>query len=582
MIIYSTISHFPKVRFAVQYQNSQDIVSTTDLVALIEEFGIPLKRQGREHVGLCPFHDEKTPSFFVNPQKQVYLCRGCGAKGNVVTFAADFRGTTNDAALSWLADRAGITLPQNSEGERIVRKVSYKPFFDVLQSAATVFNGFLSQTNQLDQYLISRGITDELIADFTLGYAPPSYDIIESVVSASGYTIDSVKAILKDCGLIKANDRPAFVDRLMFPISNEKGQICAFAGRALSEQSGPGKYINSIESPIFRKRDTLYGLAPAGELTLTSRKRWNHIQAQQTVYVVEGYTDVLTLYRHGIRSVAQMGTAFTIGHFHTLRNKHISELTFCFDGDDAGRNAATKLIDPLILLAKNEQIISFVQLPEGQDPDTFVSAEGLKGIQSQPTKTLSQAWVDLNVLQACGSALKSPEATVLAHSALDKIAGEMTSRMLSIELRARIEALVGPHPFGEFVLDAPRNEQIHPAISRLISAVLSNPDLMSEFTLPKSKWAEQRISRPETVLVGLNLLLKAQQLTYKSARSDKWDFIIQLTDGGYPSSWANVLLVIATKKASPITQDDAKALWKSCLTFAEIQSSIGIIWPLSK
>jgi DNA primase catalytic core len=557
--------------------NSDAIVEASDLLTVIEEFGVSLKRQGRERVGLCPFHAEKTPSFSVNPDKQVYLCRGCGAKGNVVTFVADMRGTENDIAMEWLAERAGLPFVRGQGERKKKRQAPAQPVFEVLSATANVFQAFLRECATTQQYLQSRKITGEQAVDFKLGFAPADYDLMAAVVSASGLPESSVRAVLRDTGLLRSGGNPFFVDRLIFPITNEKGQICAFAGRALSERSGPGKYLNSIENDHFHKRETLYGLTPPAELPLESRKRWHAINQSEIVYVVEGYTDVLALQRHGVLAVAAMGTAFTEGHFRRLLRRGIKHLRFCFDGDNAGREAAKRATDALITLVQDDQWVEFVQLPHQEDPDSFVESAGRCGLEDCETRSLATQWLGTYALPNQNRA-DTPEGNVWAHSALDRVAGEMKARMLVLNMRHAINQCVGPHPLEQGPR-APDPDKVHPAIAALLAEIFQRPDLLWELDDPSDPCDD---ALPERGLVGMKLIRQAATLDRRAGLSGKWELATYLAHNGYPSAWLRSALIASEKKAPSMKTDDAKALWRSCLRFAAIQARVGLIWPLSK
>lgn len=561
--------------------NAQAIVDASDLVSLIEEFGVSLKRQGRERVGLCPFHEEKTPSFSVNPAKQVYLCRGCGATGNVVTFAAGIRGTENDIAMEWLAERAGIEYIRGSRGNHNRKQAKEKPIYEVLQAVASAFQNFLTEDPSARDYLSDRGITDQQTTDYLLGYAPMTYDLVPFVVSASGLKESEITDVLHECGLLKSSGRMAFIDRLIFPITNHKGQICGFAGRALSEASGPGKYINSPESTVFHKRDTLYGLTPPANISLESRKRWHAIQQEPIIYVVEGYTDVLALNRHGIQATAAMGTAFTDAHFRSLTRRGHKHIRLCFDGDRAGQSAASKTTDELISLIQDDHLISFVQLSKNEDPDTMITQQGRDAFMAASSISLGENWLQRHALGVTPDV--SPESTVRAHSALDILAPTMASRLLASELRHFVSRHVGPHPLEHRTYPAPDANSIHPLILRILFHILEDPMLMYQFELPDACWVVERLSGQERSLTGLNLILKARTLAEPETLSDRWALADHLLSNGYPASWLRAILDAGKKKAPSFERsDDAKASWKICLRFAEIHQTVGVLWPLSK
>ena len=352
-----------------------DLVASVDIVEVIEHY-VPLKRAGKEFKACCPFHDEKTPSFTVVPDKQFYHCFGCGAHGTAVGFLMDYANMEFVEAVEELARRTGREVPReggDGGGGRRPHE-DLEPLFDVLERANAWFRRQLRRhpgAARAVDYLKGRGLSGEVAAEFQLGFAPPGWDGMLGALGADG----SARAALIRAGLLVERDggRPydRFRDRITFPIHDSKGRVAGFGARTID--GGEPKYLNSPETPVFRKGRELYGL-------------WRARRAGRSpvrLLVVEGYMDVVALAQSGIGyAVATLGTAATGDHVQRLF-RAVNDVVFCFDGDEAGRRAAWRAVENTLPAMKAGRQASFLFLPEVEDPDSLVRAEGRQAFESR-------------------------------------------------------------------------------------------------------------------------------------------------------------------------------------------------------
>ncbi|CAN0456181.1 unnamed protein product, partial [Discosporangium mesarthrocarpum] len=327
---------------------------------------VRLVRRGREHTGLCPFHNEKTPSFTVNDDKGFYHCFGCGVHGDVIGFAMETEGLSFPEAVEKLAAEAGLPVPQSTPEDRAREKVR-ATLYDVVEQACRWYEAQLRAPEGragLD-YLRGRGYDDATIARFRLGFAPDGRGKLTAALRQNGIE----QGQLVEAGLIKLPEgggepRDYFFNRVMFPIGDRRGRIIAFGGRILGD--GQPKYLNSPDTPLFHKGRTLYGWAAAREAARDAG----------TVIVTEGYTDVIALARAGFRhAVAPLGTALTEEQIVELW-RMADEPILCFDGDNAGQRAAFRAAQRALPLLKPGKSLRFVALPSGEDPDSLITGQG--------------------------------------------------------------------------------------------------------------------------------------------------------------------------------------------------------------
>ncbi len=344
-----------------------DLVERADIVDVIDA-RVKLKKAGRNYQALCPFHDEKSPSFSVNPDKQFYYCFGCGAGGNVLSFIMDYERLDFPQAIENLAHYYGLEVPReqlNPQQEKA--QARKRDLYDIMEGAARFYREQLTlmQNSQVaNAYIRQRGISPEIAQEYGIGFAPDAWDKVLNHL----FKDQSDKAMMMDSGLIVENDKGRIYDRfrnrLMFPIRDNRGRCIGFGGRVFGDEKP--KYLNSPETPIFHKGKELYGLYEARQA----------MRELPRLMIVEGYMDVVSLAQHGIRyAVATLGTASSAEHLE-LAFRHTAEVVFCFDGDEAGRKAARRAFDNALPTIKDGRQIRFLFLPDGEDPDTLVRSHG--------------------------------------------------------------------------------------------------------------------------------------------------------------------------------------------------------------
>ena len=341
-----------------------DLLSRVDIVDVIDA-RVPLKKAGKDYKACCPFHDEKTASFTVSSTKQFYHCFGCGAHGTAVGFLMEYDHMSFPEAVETLAAHSGLKVPY--EGGAPATKDVGADLYALLTEAAGYYRNQLrahAQAESAVAYLKNRGLTGETAKKFELGFAPPGWDNLARTLGKDEATC---KAMVT-AGLLVAKDRGGyydrFRDRIIFPIHDARERIIGFGGRVMGKDEP--KYLNSPETPLFHKGRELYGLARAREA----------IHRANRVLVVEGYMDVIALDQAGVEyAVATLGTAATRDHFERLW-RLAPEVVCCFDGDRAGRDAAWRALETAMPLLREGRELSFLFLPEGEDPDTIVRKEG--------------------------------------------------------------------------------------------------------------------------------------------------------------------------------------------------------------
>ena len=338
----------------------EEIRMAVDIVDYVNQF-VPLRRVGKNYVGLCPFHAENTPSFTISPDKQLYHCFGCGAGGNIFNFVMQFEKVSFFEAVKKIAEYAGIELPKPERKEKWI-ETEFEEIYEANRFAEQFFVRNLMKTPEGKrglEYLYKRGVNDASIKIFGLGYAPEQWDALVQYAMKQNFPLES----LEKAGLIARREDGAyydrFRDRIVFPIFSVTGRIIAFGGRRLKEDENIPKYINSPETKVYTKSKVLYGLYQAKDAI---RKKGN-------VILVEGYMDCISLFQAGIENVvATSGTALTEEHAKLISN-YANTVYFLYDADSAGARAMLRGID--IILAQGLELY-IVKLPEGEDPDSFI------------------------------------------------------------------------------------------------------------------------------------------------------------------------------------------------------------------
>jgi DNA primase len=347
-----------------------ELLARVDIVDVIER-RVPLKKAGREWTACCPFHNERTPSFYVSPAKQFFHCFGCGAHGSAIKFLMDYERLEFPDAIEELAQAVGLKVPYENSRDNAPRE-DKTDLYAVLDAAARWYEGELPTSAEAKAYCAKRGLDAETIARFRIGWAPAGYD---GVIRTLG-TSERRMQLLTEAGMVASSERGSkydrFRERLMFPIMDRRGRVIAFGGRVLQSEQGP-KYLNSPETPLFHKGRELFAL-------------WQVKQANSNlarIVVVEGYMDVIALHQAGLPiAVATLGTATTPDHTEVLF-RAAPDVVFCFDGDRAGRAAAWKALESTLPRLRDGRQAYFLFLPEGEDPDTLVRKEGKEGFEKR-------------------------------------------------------------------------------------------------------------------------------------------------------------------------------------------------------
>jgi len=368
----------------------QDLLSRGDIVEVVGRY-VKLKKGGANFMGLCPFHNEKSPSFTVSPTKQFYHCFGCGAHGTAVGFLMEYSGLSFPDAVRDLAQASGMVVPEDDSRITPELRVQYQAqtlaLTEVLARAMDYYRQQLRAAPRPVQYLKGRGLSGEVAARFGLGYAPPGWQNLDAAFD------DYDDASLLEAGLViekmpeggddSESPSPAvrrrydrFRDRIMFPIRNTKGQVIGFGGRVIvlgDEPPAEPKYLNSPETPVFQKGNELYGLFEARQ----------GIREAGHAIVVEGYMDVVALAQLGVpNAVATLGTACGATHVQKLL-RQTDRVVFSFDGDSAGRRAAWRALEASLPLAADNKELAFLFLPPEHDPDSYIREHGSEAFQEQ-------------------------------------------------------------------------------------------------------------------------------------------------------------------------------------------------------
>ena len=378
------------------------LLTRINVVDVINAY-VPLKKAGSEYKACCPFHEEKTPSFTVSPSKQFYHCFGCGAHGSAIGFLMEYDHLSFPEAIETLAESIGMEVPREA-GFR--PGPDHRPLYQLLEQASLYYQQQLKQHEEAQNYLRQRGLSQEVIDRYDIGFAPEGWDHILQHCSRQE---DSTR-LLAQSGLISDKDGKQydrFRKRIMFPIHDTRGRVIGFGGRIIGQ--GEPKYLNSPETPVFHKGQELYGLYQAQKT----------LKQQGFILVVEGYMDVVALAQYGIpNAVATLGTATTPEHIKKIF-RYTHDLVFCFDGDRAGKAAAWKALETCLPLLRDGHQVRFLFLDENEDPDSQVRKQG------------HEAFLEL-----------IKQATPLSRFLFDKLSEEVD--MSTLDGRARLASLAQP------------------------------------------------------------------------------------------------------------------------------------------
>ena len=466
-----------------------DLLNRTDIVDVVSS-RVQMKKAGKNYTACCPFHKEKTPSFSVSPDKQFYYCFGCGAGGNALGFIMDHDNLDFPQAVEELAKAAGMEIPREESGRpHKPRQPTDSPLYPLLTAAADFYRQALKShpaRKAAVDYLKGRGLTGEIARDFGLGFAPPGWDNLYKHLSSD--TLQQ-KAMI-DAGLLVENAETGkrydrFRDRVMFPIRDSRGRIIAFGGRVLGDDKP--KYLNSPETPVFHKGQELYGLFEA--------RKFN--RSLDEIIVVEGYMDVIALAQQGLRNaVATLGTATSEEHMKRLF-RVVPSVLFCFDGDQAGRNAAWRALEATLPCLQDGRRARFLFLPEGEDPDTLVRSEGTDAFKArinQHAQPLADYFFQQLTEEADPRSLEGKaHMATLAAPLIDKVPGANLRALM----RQRLSEITGltSETVSQLAQNAPVKTQAQPAYDPGIDydAMPDYSDFQQpDMYIPQQEWTPKK------------------------------------------------------------------------------------------
>ena len=453
-----------------------DLIARTDIIDLID-VRVKLKKQGKNYHACCPFHNEKTPSFTVNGEKQFYHCFGCGAHGNALDFLMNYDKLDFVESVEELATMHNLEIPYEagngpSQIERHQRQTLYQ--------LMTGLNEFyqqslkLQQADKARQYLSARGLSAEVIARFAIGYAPAGWD---NVLKRFGGDTENRQS-LTDAGMLVTNDQgrcyDRFRERVMFPIRDKRGRVIGFGGRVLGDAQP--KYLNSPETEIFHKGRQLYGLYEAQQSQ----------QEPARLLVVEGYMDVVALAQYGISyAVASLGTATTADHIQLLF-RATDNVICCYDGDRAGRDAAWRALETALPFMTDGRQLRFMFLPDGEDPDTLVRKEGKEAFEARIEQAQPLSTFLFNSLLPQVD-LSTPDGTARLSTLALPLIGQVPGETLRIYLRQELGNKLGILDDNQLEKLLPKNAESTfsrpvPQLKRttmriLIGLLIQNPEL---------------------------------------------------------------------------------------------------------
>ena len=454
----------------------QDLLSRVDIVDIIHK-RVPLIKRGNNFVACCPFHQEKTPSFNVSQDKQLYHCFGCGASGNAIGFVMEYERLDFVDVIEDLASSLNLEVPRESyrnNSSGAPNKPKDNRGYALLEQCVRFFEQQLrrsERTQDVIRYLQSRQLTGKICQQFNIGYAPPAWEGLKRHLIQAGF---SEKEGVETGVLIEKNGRTydRFRDRVMFPIRNRKGQCIGFGGRIL--ETGEPKYLNSPETPFFHKSKELYGL-------------YESRQANREIHrllIVEGYMDVVALFQHDLPfAVATLGTATSQTHIQQLF-RVTNQLCFCFDGDRAGREAAWKALQTTLPLVRGNKQVQFLFLEEGEDPDSAVRALGKEGFLKQlevEAVNLSDYLIKHLSSQCTISSLEGQRAFLeLAQPLLEKIEDSIYLTLLQEKILAStgIDVTMALPNKANEAASGPDRQSLNP-LAHAIALVLQFPSLIA-------------------------------------------------------------------------------------------------------
>jgi DNA primase len=530
---------------AIPSQTIEQIAAANDIVEVIGSY-FPLKRAGANFKALCPFHQEKTASFHVSPQRQTFHCFGCGVGGSVFRFVMDYEHVDFPSAVRKLAARVGITLieergPSSAEDRQHEAR---RTLLQLHGEAAAWFHENLIKKEFAEparKYLKERGITAEIAKRWRLGYAPDEWDAFGSWARGHGYD----QQTLITSGLVKAKEDAdgapgqrsydRFRGRVMFPICNDVGEVIAFSGRLLKDEKGAAKYLNSPETPLFRKGNVLFGL---------DKTKRALIEANCAI-VCEGQLDLISLFEAGITNVvAPQGTAFTESQARVLK-RFVDEVVLCFDADAAGQKAAERSLDALLA---NGLIVRVSEMPIGEDPDSLVRREGKEAFESRVAgaRDFFDYWIEH---AAAGVDLTSLGAKMQLARSLAETVSRVHDPLMRGEVVSKASARLGvpAQDFQALLPKQPRSSAIRadefhgggtapaPRHDVAMLCLLALRDEEARHFLREQNWREILAQVPEAEI--LVRILQSDLRPSDPASLNAFMVTLSSTDEGLISSW---------------------------------------------
>jgi len=480
----------------------EQVAAANDIVEVIGSY-FPLKRAGSTWKALCPFHQEKSPSFTVNPQRQIFKCFGCGVGGSVFRFVMDYEHVDFPTSVRRLAARAGIPVieDRSSSLEEDRQHEARRTLLKLHAAAAVWFQENLLKREwaaPAREYLKKRGLTTEVAKSWQLGFAPESWDACLKWALGQGYR----RSTILQSGLVKLRDeeRPEsevydrFRGRLMFPICNDVGEVIAFSGRILTSDTESAKYLNSPETPLFRKGSILFGL---------HRTKRGLIEADCAI-VCEGQLDLITLFEAGLTNVvAPQGTAFTEGQARILK-RYVNEVVLCFDADKAGQKAAERSLEPLL---ENNLVVRVAEMPPGEDPDSLVRKEGVEKFSARiaAARDFFDFWIEheVSVVDLTNLSAKMQVARQLAET-VARVHDPLMRNEVASKVAARLG--VGASDFANLL---PKPQRIR------------SPDIASRTAAPA----------PRHEIAMLCLLALRESAALDFLRGQEWEAVLEETPG---------------------------------------------------
>ena len=520
----------------------REIVDVSEIVSLIDSY-MPLKKKGKDHWGICPFCDDgNNPSFSVSEQKQFYYCFKCRATGNVISFLQAHQGFDFVESVEALASKAGLEVPyENARNHKDERE----PIFKALEASAAFYESVLANKNDAqhvrDYLKDNRKISGETCRRYAIGYAPNSWSALSDELKKQDFD----ETVLIKAGLVKKNKDgglyDVFRDRLIFPIRDRKGRVVGFGGRVMNPEDQP-KYLNTGDTPVFQKGKELYGLYES----LENRRDLKDI------YVVEGYMDAVAMSENKINNaVATLGIATNRFHVQKLLQL-VSEITFCFDGDDAGRGAAWGALKNVLPVVGDGTEIRFLFLPEGEDPASLLEKESKEEFRSRSESSLllSQYFIQ-RLAEAVGVTSLEKKASLasramqllmsMPESSIKKLLEEEVSKVTGLKKEdIQTHNLTKTYQKRRYALSTEdiNNEQQERVFeqsglgSKALSALIFYPDLISE--LEDMVWLRE-LDQPET-----NLLIEVAEFFSSNPNSTITDLLSSLRSDS--SSFIGTLL----------------------------------------